>query len=74
MGLLGSVFLVWHQRVVQRGRDVVSATAFNQQVCAYLRTYIRTYICVLAVRRYMYGCTYGNCLLNTVIHVHLSSH
>ena len=37
MGLLARVFVVWCQVVGQRGRDMLSATAFNQQVRAYVR-------------------------------------
>ena len=54
MGLLGSVFFVWHQQVVRRGRDVVSATAFNQQVCAYVHTYIHTCVGCEEVHVWMY--------------------
>lgn len=39
-----------------------------------VHTYVHTYVCVLAVRRYVYGCTHGSCLLNLIMHVHLSSH
>lgn len=36
VGLLARVFVVWYQVVGQRGRDMLSATAFNQQVRMYV--------------------------------------
>lgn len=37
MRQLARMFVVWYKRVGQRGKDMLSATAFNQQVCTHTR-------------------------------------